>query len=111
MPQFDSSVSTLYSNMSAVYGEMGDMEKSINYRLKDLKICEQNAKNGVEGKRDLLWCLNNLAATYFRAEKYAEAADFFKKTLACAENLYGKNSDEYMQSKDDLEIAESYLAQ
>ena len=107
--QLDSSVSTLYSNMSSLYGEMGDVDKSISYRLKDLKICEHNARNGIDGKRDLLWCLNNLAATYFRAENYPEAVTYFKRTLTCAENLYGKNSEEYLQSKDDLEIAESYL--
>ena len=109
MPQFDSTASTLYSNMSTLYGEMGDAEKSIIYRLKDLKICEHNAKNGISGKSDLLWCLNNLAATYFRTKNYPEAVNYFKRTLTLAGNLHGKSSEEYLQSQEDLEIAESYL--
>ncbi|XP_063723102.1 uncharacterized protein LOC134851102 [Symsagittifera roscoffensis] len=102
-------LSNLYHNTASLLAEKGDFKGSIEYRLKDLKICE--AKKGTSGLSDknLFCCLNSLAVCYFQNSQVKEAVECYNKSIKIAKNLFGEDSEEFTQTKDDLEIAQSYL--
>lgn len=102
-------MSNLYHNAASLCAEKGDFKGSIEYRLKDLKICE--SRKGANGMADnnLFACLNSLAVCYFQDSQVQQAVNYYEKSLKIAKNLFGESSDEYQQTKDDFEIATSYL--
>ena len=105
----DAVMSNLLNNISSLLAENGEFEDSIEYRLKDLAICEMASGQSGLADQNTFSCLNNLAVCYFQSGKVQEALKSYEKSLEIAKKLDGVESGEYRQTKDDYEIALSYL--
>ena len=57
-------LATAYSNLGSAYGALGDHEKALEYKLKDLEICEQVLP---PTHPDLAISYNNVGSTYLRS--------------------------------------------
>ena len=102
-------MSNLYHNAASLFAEKGNFCASIEYRLKDLKICENKKGQSGLADKNLFCCLNSLAVCYFDNQQVDKAVECYEKSLKIAKNLFGEASEEYTQTRDDLEIAKSYV--
>ena len=73
-----------YSNLGSAYGALGDHEKALEYKLKDLTICEQVLP---PTHPDLAQSYNNVGATYLSLGDHEKALEYQLKALEIFEQV------------------------
>ena len=73
-----------YSNLGRTYGDLGDHEKALEYKLKDLAICEQVLPST---HPDLATSYNNVGLTYGHLGDHEKALEYKLKDLAICEQV------------------------
>lgn len=89
-------LSAAYNNLGLIYGDLGEHDKSLEYRLKALSIIERT-----RDKKDIGFATicNNVGTAYHNLGKYKEALKYYLKALRIREELL---------NADHLDLAQSY---
>ena len=77
-------LATAYSNLGSAYGALGDHEKALEYKLKDLAICEQALP---PTHPSLATSYNNVGSTYGALGDHEKALEYQLKDLAICEQV------------------------
>ena len=89
-------LSAAYNNLGLIYGDLGEHDKSLEYRLKALSIIERTWDEKDIGVATIC---NNVGTAYHNLGKYKEALKYYLKALRIREELL---------SADHLDLAQSY---
>ena len=77
-------LATVYNNLGYAYGELGDHRKALEYKLKDLSICEKVLP---PEHPDLATSYNNVGHTYGELGDHRKALEFLLKALEIWEKV------------------------
>ena len=94
-------VATSYSNIGAVYNNLGDYEKAMEYNDKALEI-----RLSVLGENhpDVAVCYNNLGTLYAERGYFDKALTYFEKALGIWKSVYGEHHPEVATSYSNIGV-------
>ena len=94
-------VATSYSNIGAVYNNLGDYEKAMEYNDKALEI--RLSALG-ENHPDVAVCYNNLGTLYADQCYFDKALTYFEKALGIWKSVYGEHHPEVATSYSNIGV-------
>lgn len=84
-----------------IYKAMGDLEKALEFQLKDTKILEEVLE---PNHPDSATSYNNLAVIYLDMKKYRKALPYAKKAVAILQHLFPNGHPNLDLFKENLEL-------
>ena len=88
-------LATAYNNLGNTYSHLGDHEKALEYKLKDLAICEQVLP---PTHPSLATSYNNVGSTYIHLGDHEQALEYLLKALAIREQVLPPTHPDLAQS-------------
>ena len=100
------STATSYNNIGAVYKNLGDYDKALDYYNKSLSICLE-----VFGDNHpyVATRYNNIGAVYYNLGDYDNALDYYNKSLSIRLEVFGDNHPYVAQSYNNIGLVYANL--
>jgi tetratricopeptide (TPR) repeat protein len=97
----DIALATLANNLSMIYQALGQLDRALEFQLKDVQILEQVME---KNHPDLALSYNNLCTIYYAMGQWDQALEFQYKTLEIYEQVLEKNHPDLAAAYNNLSL-------